>query len=69
MFPPKAPAAPTMPFARTPMPNPVADAMNKKKKKYNLPKPGSSLTGLRKAAMGPGAMPGGITSPGGFSGG
>ncbi len=45
--------------------NPVADQIAKKRKKYNA-NPGSSLTGLRKAAMGPGAMPGGIP---GMSGG
>ena len=54
-----------MPFHTTAMPNPKAEAMNKKKKKYNA---GSSISGL-KAAMGPGAMPGGLNVPGGFSGG
>ena len=68
MFPPKPMGQPS-PFHTTPSPNPVAEAMNKKKKKYNNPNPGSSLTGLRKAAMGPGVMPGGLNVPGGFSGG
>lgn len=67
MFPPK-PINQPMPFHTTPQPNPVAEAMNKKKKKYNAG-PASSLMGLKKAAMGPSTSQQQIPSPGGFSGG